>query len=261
MRMAGDAVEFIAAAMNVCPAKRNPRLAGEPLVADTRYGSFFNDPYLSLLHVMRLIYVEDGGIKHAGEVRPSPGHPGSVDPQGRCPWPGSWIRHCPAPAAGLAGRCPGSSRIALSGPSSAGVPRTPGCRLEGDRDRPRGKVLSPDAQRPRSIGDGDGELAATGQSHWPGPRHGRRRDAMKTRAMNWWQRLWRRKEMDEQLEKELRFHLEQHVTELIAQGHMPGEANRLARIVLGGPQQVTEQCRDARGTRWLEDLLQDARYA
>ena len=29
--------------------------------------------------------------------------------------------------------------------------------------------------------------------------------------MNWWQRLLRRNKMEEQLEKEMRFHLEQHV--------------------------------------------------
>src|SRR5205085_1101085 len=29
---------------------------------------------------------------------------------------------------------------------------------------------------------------------------------------------------------------------------------------LGGPEQVKEMCRDARGTRWLEDLWQDLRY-
>src|SRR5262249_19303726 len=28
-----------------------------------------------------------------------------------------------------------------------------------------------------------------------------------------------------------------------------------------GPEQVKEACRDARGTRWLEDLWQDTRYA
>src|SRR5260370_33322094 len=36
--------------------------------------------------------------------------------------------------------------------------------------------------------------------------------------MNWWQRLLRRGKMEEQLEKELRFHFEQHASELIAQG-------------------------------------------
>src|ERR1700722_13182657 len=79
--------------------------------------------------------------------------------------------------------------------------------------------------------------------------------------MNWWQRLWRRKQMEEQLEKELHFHLDQHAADLIARGLSPERAMREARIALGGPEQVKEQCRDARGTRWLEDLWQDVRYA
>jgi predicted permease len=79
--------------------------------------------------------------------------------------------------------------------------------------------------------------------------------------MTWWQRLWRRRQMEEQLEKELRFHIDQRATELIAHGYDPEEAHRLARLALGGPEQVKEKCRDARGTRWLEDLLQDFRYA
>jgi putative ABC transport system permease protein len=79
--------------------------------------------------------------------------------------------------------------------------------------------------------------------------------------MNWWQRLWHGKQMDEQLDKELRFHLEQQTAELIAQGADPEEARRQAGIALGGPTQVSEECRDARGTRWVHDLLQDFRYA
>jgi predicted permease len=79
--------------------------------------------------------------------------------------------------------------------------------------------------------------------------------------MSWWQRLWRRKKMEEQLEKELRFHLEQHARELIAQGYDPMEARRLARLALGGAEQVREQCRDARGTRGVDDFLQDTRFA
>src|SRR5260370_40617082 len=79
--------------------------------------------------------------------------------------------------------------------------------------------------------------------------------------MTWWQRLWRRRKMEEQLEKELRFHLEQHASELIAQGQAPNEARRQARLALGGPEQANEKGRDARGTRSLEDLLQDTRYA
>jgi predicted permease len=79
--------------------------------------------------------------------------------------------------------------------------------------------------------------------------------------MTWWTRAWRRNTLDAQLEKELRFHLDLHVAELIAQGCAPEEARRHARLALGGAEQVKEKCRDARGTRWLEDTLQDATYA
>lgn len=79
--------------------------------------------------------------------------------------------------------------------------------------------------------------------------------------MTWFERLFRRKEMEEKLDKELRFHLERHAADLIGRGHDPGEARREARLAFGGPEQVKESCRDARGTRWLEDLVQDFRYA
>ena len=79
--------------------------------------------------------------------------------------------------------------------------------------------------------------------------------------MTWWNRLWHREKMETQLEKELRFHIDEHTNELIAQGLAPEEARRQARLTIGGPEQVKENCRDARGTRWLEDLWQDFRHA
>src|ERR1035438_9291589 len=77
----------------------------------------------------------------------------------------------------------------------------------------------------------------------------------------WLQRLFRRNKLEEQLEKEMRFHLDQHANGLLARGYAPEDARREARRMLGGPEQVKEECRDARGTRWLEDLWQDFRYA
>ncbi len=79
--------------------------------------------------------------------------------------------------------------------------------------------------------------------------------------MNWWRRLWNRKKMDQQLDKELRFHLEEQTADLIAQGLSPEKARREAQIAFGGPTRIFEECRDTRGTRWLEDLVQDLRYA
>ncbi|HUI53329.1 MAG TPA: ABC transporter permease [Bryobacteraceae bacterium] len=78
--------------------------------------------------------------------------------------------------------------------------------------------------------------------------------------MSWWQRLVRRRQMEEQLDRELRFHLDERIADLMARGHDSAEARRLARLELGGPEQVKEECRDARGTRGLEDLWQDFRY-
>lgn len=79
--------------------------------------------------------------------------------------------------------------------------------------------------------------------------------------MKWRHRLFGRSRMEEQLEKELRFHIEEHTNDLIAQGHAPEDARQIARLAMGGPEQVKEECRDARGTRWLEELWQDLRYA
>jgi predicted permease len=79
--------------------------------------------------------------------------------------------------------------------------------------------------------------------------------------VNWLSRLARRNKLEHQLDKELLFHIEQHEQDLIARGVAPEEAHRRARLALGGPEQVKEKCRDARGTRWLEDLAQDTRYA
>ena len=78
--------------------------------------------------------------------------------------------------------------------------------------------------------------------------------------MSWWSRLRRRTRMEEQLEEELRFHLDQRESDLITRGHSPAQARREARLALGGPEQVKEECRDARGTRWAEELLQDTSY-
>jgi predicted permease len=78
--------------------------------------------------------------------------------------------------------------------------------------------------------------------------------------MTWLSRVMRRARMERQLDKELRFHIEQHTADLVARGRDPVEARRQARLELGGFEQVKEGCRDARGTRWFEDLRQDLRY-
>ncbi|HEV3199678.1 MAG TPA: permease prefix domain 1-containing protein, partial [Bryobacteraceae bacterium] len=79
--------------------------------------------------------------------------------------------------------------------------------------------------------------------------------------MTWWQRLWRRSDLEQQLAKELQFHLEERISALKTGGLSESEAWRQARQELGGLDPVKEACRDARGTLWLESSLQDFRYA
>jgi len=79
--------------------------------------------------------------------------------------------------------------------------------------------------------------------------------------MTWWQRLWRRKELEQQLAKELQFHLDERISTLENEGLSEPEAWRQARQELGRLEPVKEACRDARGTLWLESSLQDFRYA
>jgi putative ABC transport system permease protein len=62
------------------------------------------------------------------------------------------------------------------------------------------------------------------------------------------------------MDEELRHHLECEAREHVRGGMSPAEAERLARVELGGVEQVKEQARDARGTRALEDLAADVGY-
>src|SRR2546430_28316 len=190
------------------------------------------------------------------QIRPSPRHAGPVDVESDCAWPRARVRQRATARTSVTRRGPGAGRVALPGIAPARKSRPSGCGLERDRDRARGEVLSPDAQRAEAAGNRNGRLAATNRCNWTDPWDGRWRC-----AMSWWTRLWRRGQMEAQLEKELNFHLEQHMSQLVARGRAPDEARRQARLALGGPEQVKEKCRDARGTRWLEDLLQDTRYA
>ena len=71
----------------------------------------------------------------------------------------------------------------------------------------------------------------------------------------------RRRRLDRDLEKELRFHLDEHARHLIAQGVPPQEAHRRARLELGGVEQVAERVRDGRPDAAIDHLVQDLRDA
>src|SRR5881398_1657512 len=72
--------------------------------------------------------------------------------------------------------------------------------------------------------------------------------------------LFRWAQADQELDDELREHLNRKTEEYVAQGMTQEEAHRRARLDLGGIEQTKEKCRDARRVNWIQDLIQDLRF-
>ena len=72
--------------------------------------------------------------------------------------------------------------------------------------------------------------------------------------------LFRWARADQELDDELRDHLERETEEYVAKGMAPEEAGRRARLDLGGIEQTKEECRRARRINFIENLLQDVRF-
>lgn len=73
--------------------------------------------------------------------------------------------------------------------------------------------------------------------------------------------LVRHQRVEDELQEELHYHLEREAEKYREQGSSSDTALRRSRLAMGGPEQVRQQCRDARGTRLIEDLLQDLYFA
>lgn len=78
--------------------------------------------------------------------------------------------------------------------------------------------------------------------------------------MSWLKRLFSGRRMETDLDKELRFHFESQVADKVRSGIPESEARRLTRLEFGGIDQIKEDCRESRGTMWLESIIQDIRY-
>ncbi|HEV2418561.1 MAG TPA: ABC transporter permease [Terriglobia bacterium] len=72
--------------------------------------------------------------------------------------------------------------------------------------------------------------------------------------------LFQRGAVEADLSDELRFHYEQEVEKHVNAGLSRQEAQRQAGLSFGGIDQTKEECRDARGVRFIETILQDVRY-
>jgi putative ABC transport system permease protein len=78
--------------------------------------------------------------------------------------------------------------------------------------------------------------------------------------MRWLHQVLRRGEAERQLDDELRFHIDRQIEAYVADGMSAAEARRRANLELGGVEQIKEECRDERVTRWAESFAQDVRY-
>lgn len=72
--------------------------------------------------------------------------------------------------------------------------------------------------------------------------------------------LLRRRAVENELDDELRAHLDHTIAERVASGMTPEEARRQALLEIGGMEQVKEECRDARGWRLVADIGHDVSY-
>jgi predicted permease len=72
--------------------------------------------------------------------------------------------------------------------------------------------------------------------------------------------LIRKDNLERDMNEELRFHVEMEIKRNIERGMSPAEARVHALRDFGGVEKFKEECRDVRGGRLIEGLLQDTRY-
>jgi len=72
---------------------------------------------------------------------------------------------------------------------------------------------------------------------------------------------WRRRRLEQELERELRYHMERRIDDLRQSGATDADARRQAALEFGGLAQVREEVRETWVWRWLDNVERDIRYA
>ncbi|HKR58892.1 MAG TPA: ABC transporter permease [Pyrinomonadaceae bacterium] len=75
-----------------------------------------------------------------------------------------------------------------------------------------------------------------------------------------WRALIHKDQLEQELEEELRFHLERDTAQNLQSGMTPEDARYASLRSFGGVDQSKEESRDARGVRWIEELAKDLRF-
>lgn len=72
--------------------------------------------------------------------------------------------------------------------------------------------------------------------------------------------LFLKERAEDEMDEELRFHMEMQIEENMRRGMNRTNAGNSALRGFGGIDQVKEECREIRGIRWIDELTQDLRY-
>ncbi len=81
------------------------------------------------------------------------------------------------------------------------------------------------------------------------------------RLISWVRANLHRSRLEREMDAELRFHIEAYADDLIRSGVPRQEALRQSRLGFGGIERFKEEGREARGVTFLDQLVQDLRYA
>src|SRR5687767_79078 len=85
-----------------------------------------------------------------------------------------------------------------------------------------------------------------------------------TTIREWWRRLWgtiSRQRSDQDLDAELRLHVELAAEDARRRGLSAAQAARAVRLSTGTVLNAREAMRDQRGMPWLDDLARDLKHA
>ena len=76
-----------------------------------------------------------------------------------------------------------------------------------------------------------------------------------------WRSLARRRQIERDLDDEIRDHLESQIEDLVTRGVPPPDAERIVRAHFGHVDLAKERCRETRHMNFVDALIQDLRYA
>ena len=84
---------------------------------------------------------------------------------------------------------------------------------------------------------------------------------MLAQARSWWRALTGQSRLASEMASEMDSHIERYAADLMAGGVEPAEARRRARVEFGSTAAAAEECREAVGLRWPNEIVRDLRYA